>query len=89
MRHQQLLTREASHRVKNSRAMVSALLALRMRGIEDPELQQVLVDAHPRIGTIARAHDLLWRGDRVGTAPLMRWSANSPTNWWRRYPVTN
>jgi two-component sensor histidine kinase len=69
-RHQQLLTREASHRVKNSLAMVSALLGLRMRGIDDPALQQVLIDTQGRIQTIARAHDLLWRGDRVGTVPL-------------------
>ena len=68
--HQQLLTREASHRVKNSLSMVSALLGLRMRGIDDPELQQVLIDTQGRIQTIARAHDLLWRGDRVGTVPL-------------------
>lgn len=69
-RHQQLLTREASHRVKNSLAMVSALLGLRMRGIADEGLQQVLADTQARIHTIARAHDLLWRGDRVGTVPL-------------------
>jgi two-component sensor histidine kinase len=30
----------------------------------------VLIDTQGRIQTIARAHDLLWRGDRVGTVPL-------------------
>lgn len=68
--HQQLLTREVSHRVKNSLAMVSALLGLRMRGIDDAELRRILTDAQHRIHTIARAHDLLWRGDRVGNVPL-------------------
>jgi two-component sensor histidine kinase len=68
--HQQLLTREVSHRVKNSLAMVAALLSLRMRGIEDPKLSHILLDMQARIQTIARAHDLLWRGDRVGTVPL-------------------
>jgi two-component sensor histidine kinase len=68
--HQQLLTREVSHRVKNSLALVSALISLRSRSIDDPALQQIMGDMQGRIQTIARAHDLLWRGDRVGTVPL-------------------
>jgi two-component sensor histidine kinase len=68
--HQQLLTREVSHRVKNSLAMVVALLGLRARDIDDPELAGILADMQARIHTIARAHDLLWRGDRVGMVPL-------------------
>ncbi len=70
MKHQQLLTREVSHRVKNSLAMVTALLGLQMRTLDDERLRQILIDAQGRIHTIARAHDLLWRGDRVGTVPL-------------------
>jgi two-component sensor histidine kinase len=50
--------------------MVSALLGLRSRNLDSPELQQILADTQARIQTIARAHDLLWRGDRVGTVPL-------------------
>ena len=68
--HQRLLTREVSHRVKNSLSMVVSLLGLRARGIADPTMAAILADMQARIHTIARAHDLLWRGDQVGTVPV-------------------
>lgn len=68
--HQELLTREASHRVKNSLAMVSAMLNLQMQEDEDPRIARLLGDAQARITAIATAHDRLWRGERVGMVAL-------------------
>jgi len=68
--HQELLTREASHRVKNSLAMVSAMLNLQMQEDPDPRITRMLGDAQARIGAIAQAHDRLWRGDQVGIVAL-------------------
>ncbi|KQM86071.1 histidine kinase [Sphingomonas sp. Leaf23] len=70
--HQELLTREASHRVKNSLAMVSAMLNLQMREDDDPRVQRLLGDAQARIVAIGQAHDQLWQGDRVGVVALDR-----------------
>jgi two-component sensor histidine kinase len=70
--HQELLTREASHRVKNSLAMVSAMLNLQMREDDDPRIQRMLGDAQARIVAIGQAHDQLWQGDRVGVVALER-----------------
>ena len=69
-KHQELLTREASHRVKNSLAIVSAMLGLQKGDHTDPEIASVLSDAQKRIGTVATAHDLLWQGETVGTIDL-------------------
>ncbi|PXA93704.1 histidine kinase [Nostoc sp. 3335mG] len=68
--HQELLTREASHRVKNSLAMVSAMLNLQMREDDDPRVQRMLGDAQARIVAIGQAHDQLWQGERVGVVAL-------------------
>lgn len=68
--HQELLTREASHRVKNSLSMVSAMLNLQMQEDEDPRIARLLGDAQARITAIAQAHDRLWRGDQVGVVDL-------------------
>ena len=68
--HQELLTREASHRVKNSLTMVSAMLGLQMQEAESEAVSRALGDAQARIVTIAQAHDQLWRGDTVGTVDL-------------------
>lgn len=68
--HQELLTREASHRVKNSLGMVSAMLQLQAHGEDDPRVERLISDALARITAIAQAHDKLWRGDQVGTVAL-------------------
>ncbi|WP_410218481.1 sensor histidine kinase [Paracoccus sp. (in: a-proteobacteria)] len=63
--HQEVLTREISHRVKNSLAMVASLLSMQRRLISDPALQRALDDARSRVMTIAQVHDRLWRADEV------------------------
>lgn len=68
--HQKLLTREASHRVKNSLSLVSAMLNLQLTEDDDPRIQRLLGDAQARITAIAQAHDQLWRGEQVGLVML-------------------
>jgi two-component sensor histidine kinase len=70
MAHQQVLTREISHRVKNSLAMVASLLNLQGRMSSEPEVQRALADAQTRIHTIAQVHDRLWRSNEVQTVDL-------------------
>ncbi|MBE7210787.1 MAG: GAF domain-containing protein [Gluconacetobacter diazotrophicus] len=65
-----LLAGEASHRVKNSLAMVASLLRLQARSGASPETAAALREAENRIGTIATAHDQLWRSDTVGEIAL-------------------
>ena len=64
--HQAMLTREMSHRVKNSLASVVGLLRVQSRGAQSEEVQNALKDAASRITTIAQVHDHLWRSDKIG-----------------------
>lgn len=64
--HQRLLVQEASHRVKNSLAMVTSLLRLQARNGASAETASALGEAEARITTIAEAHDQLWRSSTVG-----------------------
>lgn len=68
--HQEVLTREISHRVKNSLAMVAGLLNMQGRSSSDPSLKRALEDARARVATIAQVHDRLWRADEVQTVNL-------------------
>lgn len=70
MAHQQVLTREISHRVKNSLAMVAALLKMQARTSSHLDLRQALSDAETRVHVIAQIHDRLWRSDDVQTIDL-------------------
>jgi two-component sensor histidine kinase len=64
--HQAMLTREMSHRVKNSLASVVGLLRVQSRSAPSEEVRDALKDAAARITTIAQVHDHLWRSTRIG-----------------------
>ena len=68
--HQSLLTREMSHRVKNSLASVLGLLRVQARTAQSEEVKIALRDASLRIATIAEVHDHLWRGAKIGFVDL-------------------
>ncbi|OSJ32118.1 histidine kinase [Bradyrhizobium japonicum] len=64
--HQAMLTREMSHRVKNSLASVVGLLRVQGRNADSEDVRNALKDAASRITTIAQVHDHLWRSTRIG-----------------------
>src|SRR6202051_6006 len=64
--HQAVLTREMSHRVKNSLASVVGLLRVQARNAQSEDVQIALKDAASRITTIAQVHDHLWRSKQIG-----------------------
>src|SRR6201747_3102 len=66
LEHQAMLTREMSHRVKNSLASVVGLLRVQGRNAQSEEVQNALKDAAARITTIAQVHDHLWRSTKIG-----------------------
>lgn len=68
--YQEVLTREISHRVKNSLTIVAGLLSMQGRMSEETKVQQALDDARARVHTIAKVHDRLWRKDEVHTLNL-------------------
>jgi len=61
LERQDLLSREMSHRVKNSLAVVAGLLALQAKGSGSENVRQALADARARVEAVAQVHDQLWR----------------------------
>jgi two-component sensor histidine kinase len=70
LEHQALLTREMSHRVKNSLTSVVGLLRVQARSAQSAEVRSALEDASLRVDTIAQVHDHLWRSSHVGFVEL-------------------
>lgn len=70
LKYQALLTREMSHRVKNSLASVVGLLRVQARNTPSQEVKGALEDASLRVSTIADVHDHLWRSSHVGFVEL-------------------
>jgi two-component sensor histidine kinase len=70
LKHQALLTREMSHRVKNSLTSVVGLLRVQARSAQSKDVKNALEDASLRVSTIAEVHDHLWRSSHVGFVEL-------------------
>ncbi len=70
MEYQALLTREMSHRVKNSLMSVVSLLRVQARSAQSEDIGHALDDASSRVQTIAQVHDHLWRGDAISFIEL-------------------
>jgi two-component sensor histidine kinase len=66
LEHQAMLTREMSHRVKNSLASLVGFLRVQGRNAQSEEVRNALQDAAARIMTIAQVHDHLWRSNQIG-----------------------
>jgi two-component sensor histidine kinase len=61
LKYQKVLVQEASHRVKNSLAILSGILTLRAKSSQTAREADALGDASDRVIAVARTHDLLWR----------------------------
>ena len=71
LEHQALLTREMSHRVKNSLTSVVGLLRVQARTAPSRDVKNALEDASLRVATIAQVHDHLWRSPQIGFVELV------------------
>lgn len=70
LERQELLTREMSHRVKNSLAVVAGLLALQGKASGEEGVARALADARTRVEAIAQVHDQVWRQPDVTVIEL-------------------
>lgn len=71
---QKMLVKEASHRVKNSLAILSSLMLMQARSVKTDEAATALGDASGRIMAVAATHDHLWRqsmGETVDLSQLL------------------
>ena len=59
--YQKLLVQEASHRVKNSLAILSSMLTMKAKRSKTASEAGALEDASDRVIAVARTHDRLWR----------------------------
>lgn len=66
----QLMLREVNHRVANSLALVSSLVALQSRTLESGAAREALEETQSRIAAIAQVHQRLYTSPDVATVDL-------------------
>jgi two-component sensor histidine kinase len=62
LERQEVLLKEITHRVKNSLAIVAAMLKLQAGDTDDPELIRHLQEAAYRVSAVAKAHERIHQG---------------------------
>jgi two-component sensor histidine kinase len=64
LQEKEVLLKEVHHRVKNNLAVIGGLLDLQLESITDQKARQAFVDSKNRIYSMAKVHELLYRGEQ-------------------------
>jgi PAS domain S-box-containing protein len=69
----EMLLYEVHHRVKNNLQIISSLLSLQLRSVQDADARRAIEQASARVGVMARLHLELYQSGRQGDLDLGRW----------------
>jgi len=76
LKEKDILLREIHHRVKNNLQIISSLLRLQSRKIEDNSMQEIFQVSQQRIRSIALIHENLYRSDDLGQIDFSKYLRN-------------
>ncbi|MBS1776476.1 MAG: hypothetical protein JSS64_09380 [Bacteroidetes bacterium] len=71
----QFLMKEIHHRVKNNLQVVSSLINLQLRSVQDPIVHDILVDTQTRIQSIGLIHQRLYQTEEIEQVNLQLYLA--------------
>lgn len=83
----ELLLKEIHHRVKNNLQVVSSLLDLQSRGIEDEEALATFMEGQNRVKAMALIHQKLYQNEDLATIDFAEYAENLMKELASIYPV--
>jgi PAS domain S-box-containing protein len=85
----EVLLKEIHHRVKNNLGIVSSLLQMQCRRIEDNQAAAILRDSQNRIASIALVHEKLYRSDDLANIDFAQYIPDLTTHLFDSYNVSS
>ncbi len=80
-----VLLREVHHRVKNNMQIISSILRMQSRNIEDPKLKDILQESQNRIHTMALIHENLYNHESLANIKFSSYIKSLSGNIARTY----
>jgi two-component system, sensor histidine kinase PdtaS len=73
------LLQEIHHRVKNNLQVISSLINMQIRGIDEGSSRIALRDCQSRLETMAEIHEMLYQSDNYAQVPFAKYAKNLTT----------
>jgi PAS domain S-box-containing protein len=79
LKERESLLQEIHHRVKNNLQVISSLINMQMRGLEDESSRMALRDCQARVMTMAQIHEILYQSADYARVPFAKYAKDLTT----------